>query len=257
MTAAEHPDDLLSAHVDGELDAATAQMVSEHVAECPMCRHAEAALREARALVRSLPTEDAAPVIDGFLARHRQVIRLGTGFVGAAAVILGALGLTAATHREPVVPDVAALVAAHRAAPPDELDVERKEAAPYSAPPGLIGSRVSLSRQEAYDGSDLGAVVYRDGPVAVTVYQEPGRLDWGRMPPGEVREIAGEPVWFRPGRPTVAVAEKGDLVVTVVSDDRAGVMTAVGGMPPWRRREVWDRLHDACQRLTEVFALGG
>jgi len=72
-----------------------------------------------------------------------------------------------------------------------------------------------------------------------------------------VEAVAGNRVWFGRGRPVVAVAQKGDLVVTVVSDDRAGVLTAVGGLPEWRRATVWDRLHDACQRLTEVFALGG
>ncbi len=45
--------------------------------------------------------------------------------------------------------------------------------------------------------------------------------------------------------------------MTVVSDDRAAVLTAVGGMPEWRRRGSWDRVHDACQRLTRVFALEG
>jgi len=254
----EHPDDLLSAHLDGELDPEAAREVEAHLAGCRGCREARDALVEARSLLRGLPAEDASPVIDGFLARHRQAIRAGGGFVAAAALVLLALGLSAATHREAVVPDVAALVAAHEAADPEAVgDVRREHVAPYAAPPGLIGSRVSLSRMAAYDGTDVGAVVYRDGPMAVTVYQEPGRLDWSRLPAGEVERIAGEPVWFGPGEPVVAVAQKGDLVVTVVSDDRAGALTAVGGLPEWRRAAAWDRLHDACQRLTEVFALGG
>lgn len=258
MIGGHHPDDLLSAYVDGEVDEDVRREVTEHLAGCGACRRAETDLVAARELLRSLPVEDATPVVEGFLARHRQVIRLGAGFVGAAAVALGALGLTAATHREVVVPDVDGFVAAHRQAAPGDLSgLHRRPSAPYSAPPGLIGTRVSLSRHEAYDGTDLGAVVYRDGELDVTVYQQPGRLDWDRLPPGEVEHFAGERVWFRDGRPVVAVAEKGDLVVTVVSDDRMGAVTAIGGLPSWERVATWDRLHDACQRLTEVFALGG
>lgn len=254
----EHPDDLLSAHVDGELDADTAAQVEAHLAGCPACRAAEAELSEARALLRSLPTVDATPVIEGFLSRHRALIRLGAGFVGAASIVLLALGLTAATHHEDVVPDVERLVDAHVAGAVDDMDgVDRKEHSPYVAPAGLLGSAVSLSRHAVYDGADLGAAVYRDGALVLSVYQQPGRLDWDRLPPGRTEAVAGRPVWFRPGRPVVAVAEKGDLVVTVVSDDRRAVLTAVGGLPDWRRAGSWDRIHDACQRLTRAFALGG
>lgn len=258
MSAHDHPDDLLSAHVDGELDPAAQARVEAHLAGCPPCREAEAELRAARSLLRSLPPVDAAPVIEGLLARHRAVIRLGAGFVGVAAVVLAALALNAATYRPAVVPELDALVAAHAAGAHGEMDdVERELDAPYAAPPGLIGSAVALSRQEVYDGVDLGMAVYRDGEVELTVSEQPGRLDWDALPPGVVEEVAGRPVWFRPGEPVVAVTEKGDVVLTVVSDDRAAVLTAVGGMPGWQRRTAWDRVHDACQRLTRVFALGG
>lgn len=253
-----HPEELLSAHVDGELGLDDAAWVEAHLAGCEGCREAEAGLRDARSLLRSLPAVDATPVIDGFLARHRAVVRLGAGFVGVAAAVLVALALNAAVHREAVVPAVDELVAAHVDATHDDMaGVERELESPYEAPPGLLGSAVALSRQEVYDGDDLGATVYRDGDVVVSVYQQPGRLDLGSLPAGGVEEVAGRRVWFRPGSPVVAVAEKGDLVITVVSEDRAAVLTAVGGFPEWERRTAWDRLHDACQRLTRVFALGG
>lgn len=256
---AQHPDDLLSAHVDGELDEATTVEVAAHVAACSSCRDAERELLEARALLRSLPPVDAAPVIEGFLGRHRRVIRLGAAFVGVAAVVLAVLGATASTRHTPVRPDLATLTAAHEGSAHADVDgLERRQVgAGYEAPPGLIGSSVRLSRHEAYDGTDLGAVVYRDGELVVSVYQQPGRVDWGRLPPGERTTVGEHDVWFGRGTPVVAVAEKGDLVVTVISDDRAAVLTAVGGLPEWRRQTTWDRVHDACQRLTQVFALGG
>jgi len=253
-----HPDDLLSAHVDAELDPGTAAAVRSHLAGCAGCRAAEAELREARALLRSLPAVDAAPVIEGFLARHHAVVRLGAGFVGIAALVLVALALNAATHRPDVVPDLEALVLAHRTSTQAEVgDMDREASASYAAPPGLIGSARSLSRHEAYDGKDLAAAVYRDGTVRLSVYQQPGRLDWDHLPRGTTESVGHQRVWFRSGEPVVAVTEKGDLVVTLVSDDRAAVLTAVGGLPAWERGTAWDRVHDVCQRFARVFTLDG
>ena len=45
--ATDHPDDLLSAHVDGELDAATDAGVGEHLATCEQCRSSVERLVEA------------------------------------------------------------------------------------------------------------------------------------------------------------------------------------------------------------------
>jgi anti-sigma factor RsiW len=242
MSDDRHPDELLSAHVDGELGPEEAAWVEDHLRGCEPCREAEADLRAARTLLRQAPSGDASPVIEGFLARHQAIVRRGAGFVGVAAVVLALLALNAAVHRESVVPPVDDLVAAHLAGAPDDvLAVERRLDAPYGAPPGLIGTSVALSRQEVYDGPDVGAAVYRDGPLVVSVYQQPGRLAWGSLPSGGVEEVAGRPVWFRSGSPVVAVAEKGDLVVTVVSDDRGAVLTAVGGMPDWERRRILKR----------------
>lgn len=256
--AGEHPGDLLSAHVDGELDPATDAWVVEHLASCPGCRQATADLAESRALLRGLPPVEASPVIEGFLSRHRRVIRLGAGFVAVAGLVLLALGLTAATEHRRLVPDLAAMTAGHlERAHGDMAGMEPRTRPAYAAPPGLIGSAVQLSRQEIWHGTDLEAVVYRDGDTVVSVYQQPGRLDWDRLPAGEVVAVGDDPVWFSPGRPVVAVSERGDLVVTVISADRAAVLTAVAGMPGWRRGATWDRVHDACQRVVQVFALDG
>lgn len=253
-----HPDDLLSAHVDGELDADTDAWVVEHLAACADCRRAAAELTEARSMLRGLPPMDASPVVEGFLARHRRAVRLGAGFVVVAGLVLIALGLTAATEHRRLVPDLAAMTAGHiERSHGDMGDMERQAGSDYAAPPQLIGSAVQLSRHEVWDGTDLAAVLYRDGDVDVSVYQQPGRLDWEGLPPGEVVPMGDRDVWFGEGRPVVAVTQRGDLVVTVVSADRPAVLTAVAGMPEWRRRATWDRVHDASQRLVQVFALEG
>lgn len=260
MTPRDHADDLLSAHLDGELDPATDAWVVEHLGTCPACRAAAADLAEARSLLRGLPPVDAAPVIEGFLQRHRALIRSGAAFVGVAALVLVAIGLTAATLRPEVVPDLDEMAQAHVTAAHDRLGDVRPViggAGDYDAPPGLIGSDARLSRHAVFEGTDLTAVVYRDGDVSLSVYEQPGRLDRDALPRGEVVAVGGHLAWFRPGTPVVAVAELGDLVVTVVSEDRAAVLTALSGLPEWRRQSRWDRIHDASQRLTEVFAFGG
>lgn len=253
-----HPDEELSALVDGELDPVTEAWVAEHLHRCAACRQATDELAQARSVLRDLPPVDATPVVEGFLARHRRMVRLGAGFVVVAGLVLAAIGATAATEHPRLVPDLAALTAGHVGQAHGEMaGMERRARSAYAAPPGLIGSAVHLSRQEVWDGTDLAAVVYRDGAVDVSVYQQPGSLDWSGLPPGEVATVGDHAVWFGAGHPVVAVTQRGDLVVTVVSDERPAVLTAVAGMPEWRRGATWDRVHDACQRLVRVFALEG
>jgi hypothetical protein len=269
-----HAGDLVSAHVDGELDPETEEWVTRHLETCGTCREAADAARAAKALLGNLPPVDGAGVVEGFLARHRATIRTGSAFVGAAAVVLGALALTSAAVHPEVVPDVDALAAAHVATaeamggtarvplgPPavdgmaDMRETDRV-AGHYAAPPAVLATGVRLSRQAMFRGRDLTVVVYRDGRSAVSVFEQPGSLQWGELPPGEVAAIGSREVWVRDGRPTVMVAEVGDLVVTLVSDDRAALTAVVDGLPERERTSVWTRLHDACLRFTRTFGGG-
>ena len=50
-----HPEELLSAYLDGEVTAAESEEVRGHLADCESCRGELADLVEARAAVRSLP----------------------------------------------------------------------------------------------------------------------------------------------------------------------------------------------------------
>ncbi len=290
--ASGHAEDLLSAHLDGELDGDAEAWVRAHLEACGECADAATRLLEARSLLRRLPSVDATAVVEGYLGRHRRLVRGAAAFVALACLLLGVLGARAAVHRRDVLPDVAALVRAHDEAEArtlagallpvgPEADLDPSGAlgreplgvagdsmepmatgeeldAPYAAPAGLIGSAVRLSRTAVFDGPDLTAVVYRDGDVVVSVFEQPGRVDLGRLGDGELVEVAGVDAWLASGTPrTVVVTQRGDLVVTVVSDDRAAALTAVGGMPALRRRSTVDRLHDAAQRVVQVFALDG
>lgn len=277
-----HADDLISAHLDGELDAETTAWVESHLAGCAGCRRAAGEAELARSWVRGLPDVDGSPVVQRFLARHRAVIRTGAAFVGAAAVALAALALTSAVLHPDVLPPVDVLADTHRVAVgaadagedmstvlersgSEQMAGMRPVAGvgrPYSAPSALLGQSGSgdlarLQRYSVLDGDDLTLVMYRDGRSAVSVFEQPGRLEWHRLRGGAVESIAERRVWVRSGSPVVMVTEIGDVVVTVVSDDRAAATTALGGLPEERRGSTMDRLHDACVRFTRTFAVGG
>jgi hypothetical protein len=269
----EHADDLVSAHLDGELEAETARWVDEHLEVCAECAATAAATSAARQLLRDAPPVDGGRVVGRFVARHRAVIRTGTAFVGVAAVGLAALGLTSAVLHPEVAPDVGAITAVHlsaesaggEGAPSDPVmatavpgmrPVDRVGRL-YAAPPAVLGSHARLSLHAVYDGDDLVFAVYRDGLAVVSVFEQPGRLDWRSLPDGETRRVGARPVWVGRGAPVVMVTEVGDLVVTVVARDERAATAVVEGLPTMRRSSTMDRLHDACMRFTEAFALRG
>lgn len=230
-----HVGDLVSAHLDGELDAETAARVRAHLEVCPECEELAARTESARSWVRTLPPVDGTQVVDRLLARHRATIRAGAAFVGVATVLLGALALSASVIRTEVLPEIDHLVAAHQR-----------------------GADVP-------DGDDLTVVVHGDGETTVSVFQQPGRLDWDGLPRGRTERLGDRAVW-RPVAPpstgrllghAVLVAEAGDVVVTVVADDLDSARVVLDGLPDVKRRSAWERVHDACARLTETFAGGG
>lgn len=271
-----HVGDLVSAYLDGELDGETGAWVRDHLAGCAPCRELAVDTETARAWLRSLPEVDATPVVEQLLARHRAAIRAGAVFVGLAAVVVGSLALTAAVIRTDVVPDVDALVDAHLAASDADdnglvvevlFDLEGMSGAkgvggvgtPYIAPDAMGANPTTLSRRAVYDGDDLTVVVYDNGATVVSVFQQPGRLDWDALPPGRTGTHGGRTVWSPAarsnGRPAVLVAQIGHLVVTAVSDDPDAVAAAVTALPEGHRDSSWDRVHDACSRFTAVFTL--
>lgn len=266
-----HAGDLVSARIDGELDPETTRWVDEHLAGCEPCRAAADEARLAQRWVRSLPPVDSTEVVSGFLGRHRAMIRTGTTFVGVAAVALGAIALSSAVLHPDVVPEIDALVGAHLAAhdTPAEphramaesgaaglsgVRVVQHVAGHYAAPAAVLGNRARLSRRAMFDGDDVAVVVYGDGRSSVSVFEQPGSLEWDELPDGAVLWIGDLRVWERRSSPAVLVAEVGGLVVTLVSDDRAAMTTVLGALPEKRRGSTWDRLHDACARFTATFA---
>lgn len=258
-----HADELLSAHLDGELEPDAERWVVDHLGTCADCSASASDLGELRNLLRGLPTVSGAPLVEGILSRHRTLIRAGATFVGATSLILGVLALTGAVSRPRLVPDVEALRGAHVRSDPDHGGLEPVQdlGRTYAAPADLVHDDVVLQRSAVFDGTDVAAVRYRTtGDSAggeVSVFEQSGSLDWSALPAGSVEHVADRRVWFAGTTPEVAVTELGHLVVTIVSEHRFAVEAVVGSMPEHRRGSTWDRFHDVCQRYVEVFALGG
>ncbi len=93
-----HPDEELSAYVDGELATGEIQAVSGHLAGCPQCRRLLQEIDAARTAVRALPRLEPdmvawpVPAVAGAGGRARRGRRVGVGVAlaaGAAALVAG------------------------------------------------------------------------------------------------------------------------------------------------------------------------
>lgn len=257
-----HADELLSALADDELTDAERTWTQAHLGECAGCQDEFDAIAATRSALRTMPPLRADEVIGSFLARHRAVIRTGVVFLGATAMVLGALSLTAAVIVEPVMPDLDALVAAHEHGAIDEMPATKMRAVDrvsglYVAPTE-IGADKSLARHALFDGDDLTSVVYRSATAHVSVFELPGRVAWGEIAEGTRLTVGdNKRAWQRAGSPTVLMADVGHLVIVVVSDDEDAAKATLAAMPESRRDSWRHHLHDAGQRLADVFSFQG
>lgn len=83
-----HPDELLSAYVDGELDSDDATVLEAHVADCADCAAELADIDRVRDMIRAMPIAMApAGFVDELIRRRRRASRYGVVFGAAAAVV--------------------------------------------------------------------------------------------------------------------------------------------------------------------------
>lgn len=93
----EHPDELLSALLDGELDAETQAAVNRHVDICRLCHQELVEIEQARAALRALPTVPAPDgLVTNLVARRRRASRRGLALSLAAAAVAAVIGLVSA-----------------------------------------------------------------------------------------------------------------------------------------------------------------
>jgi hypothetical protein len=97
----EHPGDLLSAYLDGELSASEARQVESHLLRCGACNAELDDLGAARRMLRELPPVPAPPGFTrGLVDRRRRSVRRGTGLALVAASVAVILGLALADPQE-------------------------------------------------------------------------------------------------------------------------------------------------------------
>ena len=112
----DHPGDLLSALLDGELSAADEQQVRAHLAGCEECRRELDFVGTARRWVRELPpVEPAFGFFERMLRPARRWTRGAVGVLAAGAAASVAVVALAAPREAPVSPPVANFVDAHTA----------------------------------------------------------------------------------------------------------------------------------------------
>ncbi|HEU4489563.1 MAG TPA: sigma-E factor regulatory protein RseB domain-containing protein [Jiangellales bacterium] len=87
-------------------------------------------------------------------------------------------------------------------------------------------------RVRAGEGRSAVQLSYSDGLVAVSVFEQRGRLDGDRLEGFSGRRVGDGTVWTRSGPPAWATWSTGGSVVTVVSDDPALIPAVVEAVPP-------------------------
>lgn len=260
MTAWDHPGDLLSALLDGELTEAEAVAVRGHVEECTACADDLDNVREARRLVRELPAVEppatflaalAAPDVVVPLDAHRRARRWLAPVAAAAAVMVvggGALVALRPDGDSTLDPDVEVAVE-HHASTVDALEDDgvlrpapqrlsiRDDAPPTTAArqslrdlPGDLLTPHDLGDYElidAYEADDGVHLLYTSGPYALSIIEREGEIDFGDLPvDGEQLSIAGHRAWRWSGATDgrVIVVELDDVVLTVIGDEPGGAV---------------------------------
>ena len=254
------PRDLLSAYLDGELSTDERETVDAALDRSADLRHELEELSATRAMLRGLPAvapvrpiEAPQPATTGRSRRYAGAV------LAVAAVWLVVLSLGVGLGRLPVVPDVEQLSAQHAAAEPmagfAPMDMAEMD------DPAIMDEIDGMARDAIYMRDDVVHVRYSDGSHDVSVFHQPGSVDWDDMPDmGKVDMMADGPVWrgVLDGQ-TVVVTERGDLIVTVVADgdmDEGMAMHASEKVPEVDKDEsFWSKLRAAPGNLwNRVFA---
>jgi hypothetical protein len=286
-----HPDDALSALLDGQLDAAEAEAVHAHVVACADCTAELEAVRATRAAIRSLPAveppagffegllagglpEEApdAPVAGRLLPLRSRRAALGNAAAAVAAGLLLVVGF-GGNQATAVAPEVATNVERHAATTaslgganpimgPSEVTPTSLPhtgiSRPYTAPKELAGYRLV----DAYRAPHGVQLLYEKGVYGLSVFEQEGDLDRSELPEnGTWFELDGHTAW-RWDAPTaqgrVLVAQRGDLVVTLVGDESSAVVRAAAeALPGTPQVALETRLRRACGEALDMLSPTG
>jgi hypothetical protein len=194
------------------------------------------------------------PLIDppaGFLAKavdHRPRYALrGTVLLvcGASLAVMGLVRL-GTLDRTAVVPAVGELIERHTTTEAAlehgaELPLDEVEATPLSLP-GSFEEQGHLEGEEPYQA------VYLHADKAVSVFSQPGRVDWEGLPSEGMEDLGGVPAWVDPEDELVLV-ESADSAVTIVGISPSELIIPLQALPQ-RSRGAVARLREAAAAIS-------
>ena len=270
MTApTDHPDELLTALVDGQLTVDEQDQVQAHLAGCERCARALRAEQAVAGLLRGLPVVEPAA---GFYSRvllagptprrraRRHARFAAANLAAAAAVWVGVVGVARLTGSQTVRPPLADLVSAHASAlPAVGLATPTTAASPATGAVADVLSR-SYRLVETLVVGGRRQAVYADGKGRVlSMFLQPGRLDEASLPDdAEAVAVGGLPAWrITMGDDHVVLLQRPGVVVVLVgpatTDDERMVAEASGRAP---EPSVTARIDAAARGLLDSFGLG-
>ncbi len=231
----QNPAELLSAYLDAELSHDERAIVDASLSADATLRAELDQLRATRALLRGLP--DVAPkkaltelvVSPAAPQRRPRSSKLAMAVAGVAAVWLVVLTIGVSIGSLPVVPDVDQLAVQHAGAATN-MDFVPMTADQMADDPAVMPDIGDGMNQAAiFQADDVVQVLYSDGSHDVSVFHQPGTLDWDALPEdGETVMMDDGPVWMGSTNDVeVLVTQRGDLVVTVVADADMGPKAAM------------------------------
>lgn len=289
------PSELLNAYLDDELSDDERSVVDAALADSASLRDELAELKQLTRLLGGLPevapragfeptaaaeadrdlddvdefadeeTDDrvepdptrVAPVISLDDKRRSRVRRLGTAVAAVAAVWLLVLSIGFQVGELPVVPDVDQFAAQHASAEAPMDGFEPMDPDEMKDPMILPDIGGDMERQAVLRRGEVTQVRYSDGVHALSVFHQPGDVDWDGMPDmGSVSMVDDTMVWQGElGGSDVLVAQRGDVVVTIVADDDMGAEMAMATAKMMPEVEVeqsfWDRVGAAPGNLLD------
>ena len=191
---------------------------------------------EISALLASLPMVEPPP---GFLERavdHRPMFALRGTVALLSGATLALFGVTqvGGLDRHEVVPPVDDLLERHATAEVAMHDGTLESGQGLvrgddgDGPPlSLPGS---LEHQGQIEGGDPDQVLYADDDDAVSVFLQPGRVDWDELPRDGMDTLGGVPAWVDPEKELVLV-ESSDAAVTIVGLSPAELIGPLQTLP--------------------------
>ncbi len=266
-----HLDDLLSAHVDGELTPQEQAVVNAHVGVCAACRAELTATERAKRWLTGLP-EVQPPfgfyermLLDGSGPRSKQgrwSVRVGAVSLAATASIwFGVIGLAGVNGSRPGgMPPLSSFVNLHlhastpkqekAAAPAIEQEAVRR-GLPSELSGGFHLYRLAEQGEETW-------ALYTDYRQVISVFVEPAVIDPAELPGGSsLQRFDDQVVWLVPTEAGQAVmAQRGDNVVVVMGELVGGTSVAEEVHPPTIGDSILDHVDAAGRGLFEAFGLG-